>query len=76
MKYLLIFFLSLNLFAFDGIEIEQLLFCQDRMVELNKVIEREKNPRDLKVLREIKVLLEKDDIVRFEEYIKEVLKSR
>jgi hypothetical protein len=76
MKYILFVFLSVNLFAFDGMEIEQLLFCQDKMTELNKVIEREKNPRDLKILKDIKALLAKDDMVGFEQYIKDVLRAR
>jgi hypothetical protein len=76
MKYILFVLLSLNLFAFDGIEIEQLLFSDNKMIELNGLIEREKNPKDLNILREIKSFLLVGDMFGMERYIRDILITR
>jgi hypothetical protein len=76
MKYILFVLLSLNLFAFDGVEIEQLLFSDNKMIELNGLIEREKNPKDLNILREIKSFLLVGDMFGMERYIRDILITR
>ena len=77
MKYFLTFFLCLNCLAFESCEIEQLLYFNsyDAIKEINKIIRQEKNPRDLKILSDIKSLLFIGDMESIQ-HIKTIIKIR
>lgn len=75
-KVILLLILSSNLYSFDNVEIEQILYVKDKISEVNRLIQNEKIPSEIKILGEIKKLIIKNDYSDLTIYISEILKTR
>lgn len=71
-----VLFMCCAAFAFDDVEIEQILYAQDKMTAINRVIQSEKLPSELKILDNIKQLIIKNDYADLTQYIKIILDDR
>ena len=73
MKILLILLVTLGCYSFDGMEVEQLMFSSNQEVELDKLIKKETDSNDLKLLKELKRIYLTKDFWEFNDYIKTIM---